>query len=308
VSEWDESTDVGGGPSVREPGGRDRAYVIVLTGLNVGEMFKLGPEALIVGRGDDVGIKLSDDTASRRHASIQVIEGHAFVEDLNSRNGTWINGERLEGARPLRDGDKIQIGSATVLKFTFHDEYEESFQRRMFESSLRDPLTRAFNKRYLLGRLESEYRFAARHQQPLSLLLMDIDHFKRVNDAHGHLAGDQVLAGMSRKIHDSIRNEDVFARYGGEEFAILCRSIEVDKAAAFAERLRRAVETQDHPYEGQTIHITVSIGVAGLPLAEPHGEDPLELMAAADDALYAAKKAGRNCVHLPDGLPYRPVR
>ena len=88
MSEWDESTDVGGGPSVREPGGRDRAYVIVLTGLNVGEMFKLGPEALIVGRGDDVGIKLSDDTASRRHASIQVIEGHAFVEDLNSRNGT----------------------------------------------------------------------------------------------------------------------------------------------------------------------------------------------------------------------------
>jgi diguanylate cyclase (GGDEF)-like protein len=306
VSEWDESTDVGGEPSVRGPGGRDRAYVIVLTGLNVGEMFRVGENPLVVGRGDDAGIKLSDDAVSRRHASLQVIDGHAFVEDLGSRNGTWINGERIQaGARPLRDGDKIQIGSATVLKFTFHDEYEESFQRRMFESSLRDPLTRAFNKRYLLGRLESEFRFASRHQQPLSLLLMDIDHFKKVNDGHGHLAGDQVLAEMARKVHDSIRNEDVFARYGGEEFAVLCRSIELDKAAAFADRLRRAVEGQEHLFDGQTIKITVSVGVAGLPLVEPHtGDDPLELMAAADDALYAAKKAGRNCVHTTGG-PHR---
>jgi diguanylate cyclase (GGDEF)-like protein len=278
----------------------------VLTGINVGEMFRVGENALVVGRGEDAGIRLSDDAASRRHASLQVIDGHAFIEDLGSRNGTWINGERIEGARPLRDGDKIQIGSATVLKFTFHDEYEETFQRRMFESSLRDPLTRAFNKRYLLGRLESEFRFAARHRQPLSLLLMDIDHFKRVNDAHGHLAGDQVLAAMARKIHDDIRNEDVFARYGGEEFAILCRSIEIDKAAAFAERLRRAVEGQEHVFEGERIHITVSIGVAGLPLAEPHaGDDPLELMAAADDALYAAKKAGRNRVHTAIGPHHR---
>jgi diguanylate cyclase (GGDEF)-like protein len=217
-----------------------------------------------------------------------------------------VNGERVEGARRLRDGDKIQIGSATVLKFTFHDDYDETFQRRMFESSLRDPLTRAFNKRYLLGRLESEFRFAARHAAPLSLLLIDIDHFKEVNDRHGHLAGDQVLAGLARRVHDGIRHEDVFARYGGEEFAILCRSIELEKAAGFAERLRRAIEAQEHPFEGAIIKITVSIGVAGLPMAD--AGEPLELMAAADDALYAAKKGGRNRVCTPGGLPYRGTR
>jgi pSer/pThr/pTyr-binding forkhead associated (FHA) protein len=88
VSEWDDTTDVGGEASVREPGGRDRAYVIVLTGLNVGEMFKLGAEALVVGRSESAGLRVADDAASRRHAELRLLDGHAFVEDLASRNGT----------------------------------------------------------------------------------------------------------------------------------------------------------------------------------------------------------------------------
>jgi diguanylate cyclase (GGDEF)-like protein len=295
MSEWDEDTGVGDdiAPS-GEPGGRDRAYLIVLSGLNVGEMFKVGGDPLVLGRGERVTVQIHDDAASRRHCAIQIDAGDAYIEDLRSRNGTFVNGLKIDSRQLLRDGDKIQIGATTILKFTYHDHLDEVFQQRMFDSALRDGLTRAFNKRYFLGRLESEFRFAKRHAAPLSLLLLDIDHFKRVNDQHGHLAGDQVLATLARRIHDVIRNEDVFARYGGEEFAILCRAIDLDHALAFGERLRRTVEGIEQLHKESLIRVTVSIGVASLPQVE--AGEPLELMAAADDALYAAKNSGRNRV------------
>jgi two-component system cell cycle response regulator len=294
-SEWDEDTGVvDDAPPKGEPGGRDRAYLIVLTGLNVGEMFKVGTDPLILGRGDRATVVIHDDAASRRHASIRIDGGDAFIEDLRSRNGTFVNGARIEGRHLLSDGDKIQIGATTILKFTYHDHLDETFQQRMFESALRDGLTRAFNKRYFLGRLESEFRFAKRHGAPLSLLLLDIDHFKQVNDDHGHLTGDHVLSSLARRIHDVIRNEDVFARYGGEEFAILSRAIDHDHALAFGERLRRHVEAMELAHKDTAIRVTISIGVASLPHVD--AGEPLELMAAADEALYAAKNSGRNRV------------
>jgi diguanylate cyclase (GGDEF)-like protein len=271
----------------------ERAYLIVLAGTNIGEMFKLGERGLVLGRGAGSDVSLVDDEVSRRHALVHVVDGETWVEDSGSRNGTFVNGERIERRR-LADGDKIQIGSTTILKFSYQDHLEEGFQRRIFESALRDGLTRAFNRKYFLDRLESEFRFATRHHAPLSLLLLDLDHFRELNDAHGHVAGDHVLAMFARKIHDSIRNEDVFARYGGEEFAILCRALGGRNAAAFAERLRAAIEALEIPFEGAVLRATVSIGVAELSaaaLAEPNA-----LIAAADEALIAAKRGGRNRV------------
>jgi diguanylate cyclase (GGDEF)-like protein len=256
-------------------------------------MFKLGEKDIVLGRGEGVDVQVLDDGVSRRHARFHVVDGETWVEDATSRNGTYVNGDRVE-RRKLSDGDKIQIGSTTILKFTYHDHFDETFQRRMFESALRDGLTRAFNRKYFLDRLESEFRFARRHNAPLSLILMDIDHFKQVNDTYGHVAGDHVLQAFARRIHDVIRNEDVFARYGGEEFAVLCRAIEVDKAAAFAERLRRTIEALEIPVEGATARITMSLGVAGLP--QSPAEEALQLVGYADDALYSAKRAGRNQV------------
>jgi diguanylate cyclase (GGDEF)-like protein len=294
MSEWDEETGVGGGAGHEMPGGRDRAYLIVLSGLNVGEMFQVGAKDLLVGRGQECQVQVADDGVSRRHATLRTVADEIWLEDSESRNGTFVNGERVAGRHRLVDGDKIQIGAATVLKFTFSDDLDETFQRRMYESALRDPLTKAFNKRYLLDRLESEFRFARRHKVPLSLVLMDLDNFKAVNDRHGHVVGDQVLVAFARKIHDIIRNEDVFARYGGEEFAILCRQIEIEKATAFAERLRRNVEQMEILVAGEVLKITMSVGVAALPQAEV--TESLALIAAADQALYAAKNAGRNRV------------
>ena len=271
----------------------DRAYLIVLSGTNVGEMFKLGDQDLVLGRGEGADVSVIDDGVSRRHAAIRVVDGETWVEDLGSHNGTFVNGAPIERRR-LDDGDKILIGSTTILKFTYHDQLDESFQRRMFESALCDGLTRAFNKKYFLDRLESEFRFAKRHGAPLSLLLLDLDGFRALNAAHGHIAGDHVLAAFARRIHDVIRNEDVFARYGGEEFVVLCRATAVDQSVAFAERLRRTIEALEIPVAAGTVRVTVSIGVAGLPDADV--AEPLALLAAADEALFTAKREGRNRV------------
>lgn len=122
----------------------------VLTGVNVGESFAVSPGELVIGRGDTCDVQVLDDGASRRHALLRIEGNEASLEDLSSRNGTFVNGRRIDRQR-LHDGDKIQVGSTTILKLTFQDEVDETFQRRMFESALRDPLTRAFNKRYFMG-------------------------------------------------------------------------------------------------------------------------------------------------------------
>jgi two-component system, cell cycle response regulator len=275
-------------------GERDRACLIVLRGMNVGEMYKLARAEMVIGRGQSADIEILDDGASRRHALMKSTEdGGATIEDLGSRNGTYVNGERIAAATVLRDGDKIQLSSQTILKFTFQDRLDESFQRRMYESALRDGLTKAFNKKYFLDRLEREFRFARRHRQPLSLVMIDVDHFKKVNDQHGHLAGDAVLQSLAAHIGALIRSEDVFARYGGEEFAIICRATEVGGAVAFADRVRVSVQEGAFSFEGNPLPITISLGVAGITADQ---SDYVALVAAADQALLNAKTAGRNRV------------
>jgi diguanylate cyclase (GGDEF)-like protein len=293
--DWEEETHVSDdAEGTHEPAGdRDRAYLIVLAGSNVGEMFKVTTSQIVLGRGQGADIQLLDEGISRRHARIRMDGADMVVEDLESRNGTFANGQRVT-RHVLHDGDKIQVGSTTILKFTYHDHLDETFQRQMYESALRDGLTKAFNKKYFLDRIESEFRFAKRHRVPLSVILFDIDHFKKINDSAGHLAGDQVLAALARKVAETIRAEDVFARYGGEEFAVICRAIEMPGASAFAERLRIAVEKTDFPFAGQLIPVTISLGVAGLPQVD--ASEPIGLISAADDALYKAKRDGRNRV------------
>src|SRR5262249_39412783 len=161
-------------------------------------------------------------------------------------------------------------------------------------SALRDSLTRLFNKRYLMDRLDSELKFAQRHETAGSLLMLDIDHFKTVNDTHGHLAGDAVLANLAQVLSKAVRNEDVVARFGGEEFAIILRAIGVDPAVQMAERLRRLVEASTAACGDKQLKTTVSIGVAGFPAKPVKTVD--ELVEAADKALYRAKDEGRNRV------------
>jgi two-component system, cell cycle response regulator len=295
-TEFDDETKVADGQEIKQPGSRDRdrAYLIVLAGSAVGEMYKISKDQTVIGRGSQADIQVIDEGISRRHAAIQLDGERVVVLDLGSTNGTYLNGEKVDNAHGLRDGDKIQVGSTTILKFTFHDSLDENFQRQMYESALRDGLTKAFNKKYFLERLESEFAYALRHKTPLSLVMFDIDHFKKINDTHGHLAGDHALVTLATLIAQTIRKEDVFARYGGEEFAVICRGVDLGGAQLFGERIRSRVEAQKFAFNGTQLSMTVSVGVATV--TDVGMRQMLDLIGITDDALYQAKRLGRNRV------------
>jgi diguanylate cyclase (GGDEF)-like protein len=258
----------------------------------MGEMYKLeAGQELVIGREEGVNVLLSDDGVSRRHARIFMKGSDAIVEDLGSRNGTFVAGERVT-EYSLTDGEKIQIGAATTIKFTFTDDLEEEYQRRLTEAALRDPLTGIYNRRHFDERLLAEFSGARRHGTPLSLLIIDVDHFKKVNDTHGHLAGDAALQMVASVLQEATRKEDILARYGGEEFVVLARATDLGGAALFAERMRKKVEGSVCKWQNKEISVTVSIGVAQLSKSATM-EDFID---SADRAVYQAKHAGRNRV------------
>jgi diguanylate cyclase (GGDEF)-like protein len=275
----------------------DQAYLIVLAGSRVGTMVKV-TDGLTIGRGARAGFQTLDEGVSRSHVRITEDDrGYLYAEDLGSRNGTFVNSDRIESVQ-LKDGDKIQIGSTTILKFSYADRLEESFQQQMYDAALRDPLTQIFNRRHFDEQFVAEFSYSVRHLVPLSLIMMDLDHFKQVNDRFGHPVGDSVLVSMAEILVKSTRKEDIFARYGGEEFALLCRDTSNLKAYSVANRIRRAVEQAAIVADIPELKITVSAGVAGVPDASiASAEDLLE---AADRALYQAKALGRNRVYLYD--------
>jgi diguanylate cyclase (GGDEF)-like protein len=279
---------------VPKPEDESGAYLVVIAGAGFGDMYKVKGERTVIGRGERAAIRIIDDGISREHAALEQ-EGKAVVLlDLDSTNGTFCNGVRIT-RQELVDGDKISLGSSTILKFTYQDHIDQFFQRQLFESALRDSLTHTFNRRYFLDRLQGELRFSVRHGKPLALLFVDVDHFKSINDSYGHPAGDQVLAEVARVLMTAIRAEDVLARYGGEEFAIICREVEAAGAEALGHRLIAAVAERQFEHAGKVIPVTVSVGAA----VDPALQDPQELIGAADAAMYEAKRAGRNrvCLH-----------
>jgi two-component system, cell cycle response regulator len=274
-----------------------RAALTILLGPSVGELFRLQGGTEIIGRGPDASIRLLDESVSRHHARLGLLGDKMELQDLDSRNGTFVNGARVK-RQLLGHDDKIQFGALTVLRFTeYRGALDEQFQEEMYNSALRDPLTGVYNRRYFGDRLSNEFRFATRHRAALSLMILDIDHFKRINDLHGHLVGDRVLRELAQRVQATIRQEDILARYGGEEFTIICRNIDETRAMALAERIRFAAATMEIA-GAPALPITVSIGVAALP--RPEVTEPDALLAAADRALYQAKSAGRNRVRAAD--------
>jgi diguanylate cyclase (GGDEF)-like protein len=173
------------------------------------------------------------------------------------------------------------------------DESEELALKRRYESSIVDGLTGAMNRKHFDDRLIGELAFAKRHKAEVSLLILDVDHFKSVNDQLGHPAGDAILRQLASTIRKALRLEDIFARYGGEEFAIIARGIERIGALAFAERVRHLVATTSFEHAGTSIPITISIGVASLADCRDASVD--QLITLADSRLYVAKASGRNC-------------
>jgi two-component system, cell cycle response regulator len=216
------------------------------------------------------------------------------VEDLDSRNGTFVDGSRVT-AHELSDGERLQLGSSIEMRFAMTADDEEHLQRKLYESSVRDPLTGIFNRKHMNERLAAEVAYAVRHKTELALLMFDLDHFKAINDQFGHQAGDKVLIGVAGIVLRTIRLEDVLCRYGGEEFVVLVRGTDVRGAVALAERIRSIVETARIVHEDLPIPVKVSVGVATIACCQ--GESSGErLIGVADQRLYAAKQQGRNRV------------
>jgi two-component system cell cycle response regulator len=282
-------------------GPRCEAAVTVLRGELPGALFTLQAGATIIGRDPDAAISLPDHSLSRQHARITSAGGAYTIEDLGSTNGTFVDGARIAGRRTLEDGCRVHLGTRTVLHFRLYDAVELAAAREAYALTVRDPLTGTYNRRYLHDRLGSEWAYCRRHCTPLSVLLLDIDHFKRINDQHGHSVGDEALRRLALSLSELTRQEDVLARYGGEEFALIVRGIDREQTVALAERIRQTVEVQRVSVANEVVSFTVSVGIAH----SEHGDggDVQTLLETADRALYAAKEAGRNVVSIAPPAP-----
>jgi two-component system, cell cycle response regulator len=166
--------------------------------------------------------------------------------------------------------------------------------------SVTDPLTGAGNLRHMTTTLAREVERATRFERPLALLLLDLDHFKRVNDTYGHTVGDAVLRELARRLHEAVREVDTVARYGGEEFVVICPETDAEGAASLADRVCEVVRESDFVVGEDSVPVTVSVGVASLPI---NGIASGDLVRAADDALYAAKHGGRDQYRIASDLP-----
>ncbi|HEX6641983.1 MAG TPA: GGDEF domain-containing protein [Thermoanaerobaculia bacterium] len=180
--------------------------------------------------------------------------------------------------------------------------------RMLSEVSSRDALTGLYNRWFVLEKIDSEMNRALRHGSPMSLLMLDIDHFKRVNDTWGHGAGDQVLQAIGKLLRDSCRVYDVPGRYGGEEFCIVLPETKPGNTGVVAERIRSRMEATALPCGDTSISVTTSIGIAGLDTSEAHEIlNPAALIERADRALYSAKNRGRNRVEMWDHALFEGV-
>jgi diguanylate cyclase (GGDEF)-like protein len=267
------------------------AYFIVINGRAVGKMFKLVGMKMVIGRSPTNEILVDDEGVSRQHAFVERNALGLILVDNGSTNGVFVNGQRIQ-RHLLQDGDKVQLGSSAILKFSFQDEVEERAQKQLYESATRDGLTNCYNKKYFADQLKTEFAYYYRHNEPMSLCLFDIDFFKKLNDGFGHQAGDHVLKTLAAIVQKMLRTEDIFARYGGEEFGVIFKNTDGEKAFLVLERIRRQIETHQFMNDDKRMPVTISIGIATL--WQQNFPTPKALVKAADDYLYKAKGNGRN--------------
>jgi len=298
VSESEEKTRVTA--IVQKPLGGDGApkgndcLVVIYTKepTLLGRRFVLDTSPIRIGRGAENHIVLEGDSVSRRHAHLEQRTSAWWCVDDGSTNGSYVNDDQIMREAILGNGDRVKIGP-TIFKFLSGQDVEAQYHEEIYRMTIIDGLTQVHVKRYLLESLDKELMRARRHARDLSFQMLDIDHFKKINDVHGHLAGDYVLKEVARLIQQRIRRDEVLARYGGEEFAIILPETNLEGARALAEGLREKIEQSRFIFQSEVIRVTISIGVAML-----HDSDrtSLDLIKRADEKLYEAKHKGRNRV------------
>jgi diguanylate cyclase (GGDEF)-like protein len=268
------------------------ACLVSIYGPHLGKRWCLERSEATIGRDAGCDVSLPIDTVSRRHCRVEVRGAEVTVTDLGSTNGTAINDEPVAANHPvaLRSGDRVRVGSA-ILKFLRGDDVESLYHEEIYRTMVVDGLTGVSNRRFLTEFLDREMARCRRHDRPLALVLFDLDHFKQVNDGHGHLTGDDVLRTVAEIAREHVRREDCLARFGGDEFAVVLTETDSMAARLFAERLRGTIEVHEFRAGADRVPVTISSGVATMTPAMRTSDD---FLAAADARLYEAKSAGRN--------------
>ncbi|MBU6153895.1 MAG: GGDEF domain-containing protein [Bdellovibrionales bacterium] len=277
------------------------ACLILIRGTPQGHRFFITEDQMTIGRDPSADLCIADQSISRKHARVTRTEYGVTLEDLGSSNGTSVNGKKLEPGNvvTLAKEDLIKLGNS-IVKYLPAGEIEIIFYGNLNQAANTDPMTKCFNKGYFLEAIEAEFKRAKALSTPLSLIFMDLDHFKKVNDTYGHDGGDYVLKEFSNFVRSLavIQQKDIFARYGGEEFCLLLPSTVIQDAEKTAELLRGKIQGHSFNYEGKRIPVTSSLGVSEL---RSDMENASDLIKSADKALYESKTGGRNRVTVSRG-------
>lgn len=278
--------------------GVQRPILIILDGGDMKSRFRIDDREIIVGRDVVCGITLADAKVSRQHSKFIYknydqadAHGEVVIKDMDSTNGTFVNGKKIT-EQLLCDRDKILIGS-TLFGFFLRDESTLKADETLMRLASYDSLTGLRNRAIFIEEIRREFDRARRYGRPLSMVMFDIDHFKKFNDSYGHQVGDHVLKELGMLIGLSCRSNDLPARYGGEEFALILPETALENALIKAERLRKAIMIHAFDAEATRLSVTVSLGVSTM---DEGIEDSDALIKAADMALYRAKEGGRNRV------------
>lgn len=275
------------GPAERRP------CLILYSGPDAGRPYDLEPGTVVIGRAPESGLQLDHPGVSRRHCELRIDAHSVLLADLGSVNGTWVDEVRIEQPLPLHGGEIIRLG-LMVLRYYERQSLEAALHDRVYRMATIDAGTEVFNRRALFDTLKREITASRRHGRPLSVVCVDLDHFKEVNDTHGHAAGDAVLREVAQGLRAGLQGSGAVGRLGGEEFVLVLPNTPLDAARDLAERTRAAIEARVHAVgTGATHRQTISAGVATL---VDTMVDADALLAAADAMLYASKRGGRNRV------------
>ena len=279
-----------------------RPALVFLSGDLIAVPIPLDRKEVILGREIGADVRVNDAKVARRHAMIESVvdaatgETSYMLKDFGTRSWTLLNGERIT-TEALQNGDKITVGDQ-ILRFDLLDEIDREYQHLIHRLISHDDLTGLLSSRSFFSELRREAERSKLINRPFCVLMMDIDHFKNVNDTYGHLTGSKTLEEIGDSIIKCLRSGDAAARFGGEEFAAFLLDAEIGQAMVAGERIRKEIEQREFSVvrqgnPSQTHSVTISVGISAFP---DDSTDPIELVEMADSALYRAKREGRNRV------------
>jgi diguanylate cyclase (GGDEF)-like protein len=292
-----EGTEAWNLTPARSPAER-RPYLHMVSGPQLGEIFALeAGREIVLGRDPACDIRLQDTGVSRRHASVLGGPKGARLRDMGSTNGIFVEGLKVADCT-LEDGQRIQMGMHSALKYCLCDDLEIAYQRRMAESALLDPETGLFNRRHFDDRLGAELDTSQRYARPMSLLVVEVDGFRRLTETFGRTTGDQALELVARLVKPAMRREDVLARLSAETFGVVSRETPLSAGRALGERIRKAADQGKLSVRGGDLAVTVSVGVIGIDTIGTYtpGRTELEVLSLAGSALLRAQEGGGNRV------------